>query len=621
MPFQQQHVVEALFTDFPSAVFFASPDKRIEAANPAALRMFGYALEDILRQPVRLLFSSDDEYRICLTKRQERAITDRSIDSLFRFQRRDGEIFQGEMRTTLIDANDGETRGFIGVITDVTAMRVLEERQLTAERFLNTALGVIDQGFAIFDKDERLVVFNAAYESLFGGVVLKAGMAAQEIMDLALKMGAFGSFETDADRRSWTDERLAVLRAIDTPHRILRYADGRLWRCEDRRLPDGSTVALRVDVTEVQQALTAVERREREYLTLLQNLPELVCRFSSDRTVLFANQGYAQFFGLQPNDLIGRDVLHHVPTEAHEPMIVALQAITPETPRSTRETVHHFADGSTCSIEWTLVGVFDHSVATEFVAVGRDVTEHKRRNEALSLFAATVAHDLKAPLRHVASFSEMMSEDLEAGRLDTLGFYAGNIRQSTERMQRLIQNLLEYAQIAHRITKTHCVDLSAVVRDAIALMETTVSETAARIEIGRLPHVSGDPELLKRLAQNLIANALKYHQPDREPVVRVYGANHPLYVSMIVEDEGIGIDPAQEARIFDLFHRLHRDESVYKGTGVGLAIAKRIVESHGGKIRLDPAYRDGARFIVTLPPEVAQVDPPAADPFDVGSCN
>ncbi len=210
----------------------------------------------------------------------------------------------------------------------------------------------------------------------------------------------------------------------------------------------------------------------------------------------------------------------------------------------------------------------------------------------------------------------MMAEDLANGDMSALPLYAGNIRQSAERMQRLIQNLLEYAQIAHRITTRQAVDLEAVVREVIGLMQPAVTETAARIEIGKLPQISGDTELLKRLTQNLIGNALKYRHPEREPVVRIYGVEHPLYATLVIEDEGIGIDPVHAARIFDLFQRLHRDESVYKGTGVGLAIAKRIVDSHGGKIRLDTAYRDGARFVVTFPPETETAVEPVADAHD-----
>ena len=120
-------------------------------------------------------------------------------------------------------------------------------------------------------------------------------------------------------------------------------------------------------------------------------------------------------------------------------------------------------------------------------------------------------------------------------------------------------------------------------------------------EIGPLPKVQGDPELLRRLVQNLVGNAIKYRHPDRGPIVRVNGRAVGQQVELAVEDNGIGIDPRFATRIFEVFQRLHHDESTYGGTGIGLALAKRIAESHNGSIHLDTSFTEGARFVVTLP--------------------
>ena len=169
------------------------------------------------------------------------------------------------------------------------------------------------------------------------------------------------------------------------------------------------------------------------------------------------------------------------------------------------------------------------------------------------------------------------------------------------RMRRIIDSLLEFSQIAYRIASPKPVALSGVVREALALLESHVEESGGAVEVGPLPEVMGDPELLKRLAQNLIANALKYRRPDTPPMVRVYSRQALQGVELVVEDEGIGIDPQHVGRIFEVFQRLHRDETVYQGTGVGLALARRIVESHNGVIALDTSYAPGARFVVTFP--------------------
>ncbi|MDX3924888.1 MAG: ATP-binding protein [Shinella sp.] len=234
-------------------------------------------------------------------------------------------------------------------------------------------------------------------------------------------------------------------------------------------------------------------------------------------------------------------------------------------------------------------------------ALAEQAVELQRKNQALNQFNATVSHDLKAPLRHISMFSEMMCDDIRNDRLSDLATYADHIRQSTVRMQRLVESLLEYSQIAYRIASVRRVSLQAVVSEALQLLEEYIREAEAVVDVGRLPEVDGDPELLKRLAQNLIGNALKYCHEGKKPEVRIYGRDEGESVEFIVEDEGIGIDPRYADKIFDVFQRLHRDESVYKGTGVGLSLVKRIAESHDGEIRLDTNYGPGARFVVTFP--------------------
>ena len=261
------------------------------------------------------------------------------------------------------------------------------------------------------------------------------------------------------------------------------------------------------------------------------------------------------------------------------------------------------------------VAIFDGECLMDFLVVGRDITEAKaqelhvsrqneelqRKNQALDQFTATVSHDLKAPLRHLSMFSEMLVDDFQRDRLEDLPLYAGHIQTSSQRMTRLIESLLEFSQIAHREIVLLPVDLRFVVEEALLLLESHVLEADAEIDLGPLPEVHGDADLLVRLAQNLRGNALKYHAPGERPCVRIYARETADAVEFVVEDKGIGVDIRRAGRIFEVFQRLHRDESTYKGTGIGLAIAKRIAESHNAVITLDTDYAPGARFIVAFP--------------------
>lgn len=240
------------------------------------------------------------------------------------------------------------------------------------------------------------------------------------------------------------------------------------------------------------------------------------------------------------------------------------------------------------------------------MVVVRDDTErqqHEARlrqsNEALRQFTAIVSHDLQAPLRHINMFSDMLKLKVQDADGEAAG-YAGNIMASVERMQRLIRSLIAYTQVAYATVRADEVPLVRVVDDAVALVASDLRDSGGQVKVATLPTVVGDADLLCRLFQNLLANALKYRS-EAAPEIRVRARPAGQFWEISVEDNGIGIDPQYRDRIFEIFRRLHKDESRYPGMGLGLALCKRIVESHGGEIRLDTDHSPGACFRFTLP--------------------
>ncbi|MCF3643238.1 PAS domain S-box protein, partial [Rhizobium sp. TRM95111] len=568
--------------------------------------------------PARLLYASDEEYERCMTKRSTLPAPRAAVDSDYLFRRRDGTTFTGQLRSTLVKDPDGAPAGFVGVIQDLTEnLRLDEERRRAIER-LDTALETITEGFAIFDRDERLVLFNSAYRRLCGGAGphIEKGMTAEEIMHIAYDSGGYRALDRGSPEAArWLEERLAAFRNPPEEPRVFPYGPDGWLRAEDHKAPDGNTIALRVDVSAMKKTELALEMQRREHLALLQNIPDLVGRFTRDRRVLFVNTNYAAFFGSTPEAMVGTDLLDHVPEYMREPTRLAFASVRPGEEISSKEVLHQRAGRPDTWILWSLLAVFDDAGCPEIVSVGRDISdlkreqarvaaqalELKRKNEALNQFTATVSHDLKAPLRHVAMFSEMITEEVRQGRMEELAAYADHVQKSAMRLQRLVESLLEYSQIAYQIGTVRAVPLAGVVDDALLLLEPQILESRAMITVGDLPVVEGDPELLKRLVQNLIGNAIKYRRPDAIPVLRIGGGRTQDAATFVVEDEGIGIAPRHAEKIFDVFQRLHRDETVYPGTGIGLALAKRIAESHGGAITLDTGYDGGARFVVRFP--------------------
>jgi signal transduction histidine kinase len=229
--------------------------------------------------------------------------------------------------------------------------------------------------------------------------------------------------------------------------------------------------------------------------------------------------------------------------------------------------------------------------------------ELEARNAELERFTYVVSHDLKSPLVTVRGFLSYVERDAQAGRLDRVESDLARIRAATDRMAQLLEDLLELSRTG-RIDRPHeDVPLEEVVREARSLAEGGLSARGVRVEVeGPLPVVRGDRRRLVELVQNLLDNAAKFMGDRPEPAVWIGARDAGAaagQVALYVRDNGIGIDPAHQDRVFELFHRL--DPSV-EGTGLGLALARRIVETHGGRIWVESAGAGrGSTFCFSLP--------------------
>ncbi|GAA4949759.1 sensor histidine kinase [Actinoplanes utahensis] len=267
-------------------------------------------------------------------------------------------------------------------------------------------------------------------------------------------------------------------------------------------------------------------------------------------------------------------------------------------------------------------GDFDHRLSphgpADIAALGHDVEAMRgrlvaalvataetrdalaRSNADLEQFAYVASHDLQEPLRKVASFCQMLQRRYADALDDRAQQYIGFAVDGATRMQRLINDLLTFSRIGRVYDSNRPVDLEAVVDQVEQTLAGVVEETGARIDRDRLPTVHGDITLLTMLWQNLVGNALKFRHPDRAPLVTITAAPDGGDWRFTVRDNGIGIEPEFAEKVFVIFQRLHpRDR--YSGTGIGLAICKRVVEHHGGTIRLDTDNDAGAAFVFTLP--------------------
>gem|GEM_PF-1087343 len=239
------------------------------------------------------------------------------------------------------------------------------------------------------------------------------------------------------------------------------------------------------------------------------------------------------------------------------------------------------------------------------------------RNQELNDFAHVASHDLQEPLRQIRSFAGIVQTEY-GGILDEDGkSYLQRITAAGERMSRLIRDLLAYSQISTRRDASRPVNLNQILADVLSDLEIRLRETGGRVIAGNLPTLHGDPSQMHQLLLNLIGNALKFHREGVPPVVTVE-AKVDSGVRIIVEDNGIGFDSKHASRIFAPFQRLHGRDT-FEGTGIGLAIVRRIAEFHEGRVEATGRPNEGSRFEIIFPKTEGRRDMEAPLPSFPGS--
>jgi light-regulated signal transduction histidine kinase (bacteriophytochrome) len=239
--------------------------------------------------------------------------------------------------------------------------------------------------------------------------------------------------------------------------------------------------------------------------------------------------------------------------------------------------------------------------------------ELTRSNTELEKFAHVASHDLQEPLRKIIAFGDRLKAKYSEALPDQGYDYLDRMQNAAQRMQALINDLLMLSRITTKAQPFVLVNLNDVVRDVLSDLEVRIEQTQGQIEVGELPTVEADPLQMHQLLQNLISNALKFHPKDKPPQIKIdsqlfhaklqqsnTNSALPTHCQIRLEDNGIGFDEKYLESIFNAFHRLH-PRTEYEGTGMGLAICRKIVERHNGNITAKSVLGQGSTFIVILP--------------------
>jgi PAS domain S-box-containing protein len=374
-------------------------------------------------------------------------------------------------------------------------------------------------------------------------------------------------------------------------------------------------VGVNVDISHRKEVEEALQQSEVRFRQLADAMPQLVWTAEPDGKVDYYNQRYQEYHGILPNPQIGWDwapVLHpddvQATVEAWQRSVESGQIyqIEHRVRMADGEYRWHLSravagrDENGQTIKWFGTATDIHDVKQVEDVLKTYTVELERSNRDLQEFAFVVSHDLQEPLRKIETLGDMIAEganNLTEQQRDKFD----RLRKSTGRMRHMIDGLLQLSRLSTRAQPFQLVDLSKIIEEVLSDLELRIKQAGGVIEVGELPVIEADPLQMRQLFQNLVGNALKFQPPGGKPHVKISSCQPtPVSVQISITDNGIGFDESQIETVFQPFKRLV-GKSEYEGSGIGLAISRKIVERHGGEISARSMRGKGAAFIITLP--------------------
>ena len=349
--------------------------------------------------------------------------------------------------------------------------------------------------------------------------------------------------------------------------------------------------------------------RARAFVALADAIPDGVIVLDTGSQIQYANAAVERILGYDPAALVGSSKLTIIPEHLREAHVEGLRRYLESGERNVdwdySELPGQHKDGHEVPLGISL-GQFTFGGEPYFVGLFRDVSERKAReqaleesNERLEQFAYAASHDMQEPLRMVSTYLQLI-ERRYSDRLDDEGEeFLEYAIAGADRMRAMIEALLEYSRVETGGRPFETVDLEGVLTETIENLRVQIEDTGGEIDSGPLPRVTGDPDQLRQVFQNLLSNAIVY-SGDEPPRIHVEAERRRETWIVSVRDEGIGIPADAQDRIFDVFERLHSRQE-YEGTGIGLALCQRIVERHGGDLWVDSTPGVGSTFSISLP--------------------
>lgn len=612
--------LDAILDNAPVGVLLVDRDRVIRRVNKSVAATFQHRLEDIVGSSARIIYGDDCVFEEIGERAYPRMQAGGQFDEEVAMRRADGADIRCRLIGRSVKPGDPE-RGYVWVVQDVTVRWRAEQALNDRAGFQRVLLDTVPVPIFVQDVMGHYVDANSAFERWMG--IDRQALFGRTVFDLAPPDIA-GADEA-------VDKALLADQKPQSYETQLRCADGTLRDvvfskavyCRTGGKPAGIVGAV-MDISERKRAEQALRERQQLFEQIFVSSCAVKLLIDpADGRIVDANPAAASFYGYPLDRLRSMRIedINAAPT-------TMVQQELHQAGRAERRLFqfrHRLASGEIRDVEVYISNIVVHgrtmlmSLIHDITercraaeALGRKTRELERSNAELEAFAYVASHDLRQPLRVITSYLTLLERNLggsPGGSLDEEARECIDFaRDGAQRMDRLIVDLLDYSRVGRKAKPFRPVPLDEPLRLALLNLEVAVQDSGAAVSVewpgeAALPAVAGDDDELMRLFQNLIGNAVKYRQPGRPPVVRIsvapdrQGLDQPGKAAVWridIRDNGIGIAAGDRERVFGIFQRLHRRDE-YEGTGVGLAVCKKIVEHHGGRLWVDDPPDDDLR--------------------------
>lgn len=603
------------------AVIFTDREGRVTGWNSAAEQLYGIPQEQALGKDYNQLVSTE--------------LTPETVQEMHRqmeaqgFARVEYTQHAADGRTLILEGVtlplrnvNGEITGYMGSARDITSRIQVERETRQRERQLRALFDHLPIGVWFADQEGRLVFGNPAVRNIWEGT---GDFGAGEFPVQKGKGWWYDSGQP-LQSKDWAGARavrngetsineVIEIECFNGRHKIIHNSAVPV-RDEEGRIT--GAVILNEDITEQMKAQHALHKSEERFRAMFEI--STVGQAEVDPQTyryLTVNSRLCEITGYSREELVGMSVLdltHPEDRAADQQRYDEAMNSAGTTYTNRKRYIRKDGDirwvdvqarmikdekGRPLSSMSVILDVTDQIKAEE--AIQRYVEQLTASNRELEEFAFVASHDLQEPLRKIESFSDLLDQRLSGSLPDVERDYLNRVKSAATRMRRMIEDLLALSRVRTRAQSYSAVDLNEVIRSVLDDLEVRINTSGGRVEAGSLPVIRADEAQIRQLMLNLVNNALKFHREGVPPLIQISSRGLPgKRVEVTVQDNGIGFEMRYIERIFQPFQRLN-ERGRFEGTGMGLAICRKIVERHHGTIAAESQPGEGSRFIITLP--------------------